>query len=456
MKIDLIKFAEQLSKAVDIAEKALLNIEPYHGVRIAIMVNAFANANNYDKRIVNHLTLAALLHDLALSEYLSDELSSNETPKEINMRSHCEVGEEMLEKLPFYKDVKDSVKYHHERADGLGAYNLLAKDTPFYAQLIHLADAIDVRFKLYDANEKQFSEIKDWVNYNEETIFSKECVDLFNKTFSFKILNSLNNNCCQNTLEKILPSNIEDVSTDVLREMSSIFADITDYKSHFTWRHSMGIAEKAEIMGRFYGYTKEESDKLFVSGALHDIGKLLISDNILEKPGKLTSEEYKEIQNHALGTYDLLHKIYGMEDICRWASLHHEKLDGSGYPFGYKSDQLDKNSRLLACLDIYQALVEDRPYKSGMSHADAISILNKMGDAHQLDEKIIHDIDICFSSNASQIEPKTQTNNNDEIIDNNTMYYRCPVCGYIYKGKLPEDFICPRCEQPGSIFEKHN
>lgn len=75
----------------------------------------------------------------------------------------------------------------------------------------------------------------------------------------------------------------------------------------------------------------------------------------------------------------MLRNISGLEDITRWAALHHEKLDGSGYPFGLTAELLEKNARLMACLDIYQALVEDRPYKAGMSHNAAMAILKKMG-----------------------------------------------------------------------------
>ena len=244
-----------------------------------------------------------------------------------------------------------------------------------------------------------------------------------------------------------------DVPMDVLRELSTFFAHITDYKSHFTWQHSLGIAEKAERMGEFYGYSRQMCDMMFIAGALHDIGKLLIPNDILEKPGRLTQEEYREIQNHALGTWELLKDIGGMEDIARWASLHHEKLDGSGYPFGYKAEQLGKNERVMACLDIYQALVEERPYKASLHHEEAMAILQKMGDAGHLDRQIIQDIDHCHAIHCEAGQVRRQRE--DEVCPQyDGEAWRCPVCGYVYEGELPSDFICPRCEQPGTIFER--
>ena len=155
----------------------------------------------------------------------------------------------------------------------------------------------------------------------------------------------------------------------------------------------------------------------------------------------------------------MLSDIEGLEDITRWAALHHEKLDGSGYPFGMKADQLGKMERLLACLDIYQALCEERPYKKGFSHKAAIDILKEMGANNQLDMEIIQDIDECMGS----LEPKNKANSQTHSDDDDTVTFTggkeswsCPVCGYQYEGNLPEDFICPRCEQPGTVFVRNH
>ena len=124
-----------------------------------------------------------------------------------------------------------------------------------------------------------------------------------------------------------------------------------------------------------------------MAGALHDIGKLFVDIEVLEKPGRLDEEEYKHIQSHAYETYRLLSKIEGFEDIRDWASYHHEKLNGKGYPFGLTEEEMSQEMRLLACLDIYQALTEDRPYKAGMSHGKTIGILYELAEKGDLDKK---------------------------------------------------------------------
>lgn len=453
MKIDLTEFLHAVSAASDYVENEVLDVPKYHVKRVAVLTNKMAIYLGMDGETVFALTQAAVLHDCALSEYLNDELKdSGYNTNELDMTAHCIAGEKMLLKLPFYHKVEGAILYHHDRADGKGALGKSAGETPIHAQLIHIADKADVIFGLYTMDPEKYSALMVWINEQKGIMFSEECCRAFTAVVDYDLLCSISGDKCIDTLEALLPDVCINIPIDLLREMSTIFADITDYKSHFTCRHSLGIAEKAEHMGQYYGYSKEMCNKLYIAGALHDIGKLLISNDILEKPDKLTPDEYKEITNHAIGTWELLHNIKGMEDITRWASLHHEKLDGSGYPFGYTAKDLGKHERLLACLDIYQALVEERPYRHGMPHREAMAILRKMGDAGQLDTQIITDIDDCYAHQHTDTADQSGAAAESRIYVKEA--WRCPVCGYVYEGELPKDLICPQCKQPGSIFEK--
>lgn len=452
MQIELTKFLRSLTVALDYVEVEIIRTARNHSKRVAVLTNLMAVEAGFSRDDVFALTQAAVLHDCALAEYLRDEFGGeNTTLDERNMTEHCVQGEELLRKLPVYRSIFGAVLYHHERADGKGAFRRTADETPLCAQLIHMADIMDVTFSLDSMDPEKFARLTEWLAQNTGTAVSAFSAECFRKVADYDTLCSITGEGCRARLLTMLPEFTNEVSTEVLREMASFFARITDYKSHFTWRHSLGIAEKAEAMGQYYGYDPEMCDKLYIAGALHDVGKLLIGNDILEKPGKLTSSEYREIQNHAMGTWDILSGIGGLEDITRWAALHHEKLDGSGYPFGYTGEQLSPNERLMACLDIYQALREDRPYKSGLPHREAMRILEKMGDEGQLDREILRDIDRCFAEPDEVTEtPAAESGSRVYSVE----VWRCPVCGYVYEGDLPEDFICPRCEQPGSVFER--
>lgn len=395
MRIDFSGVSRLLSLTLDYVEKELLNVEPYHGYRVAALCHVLGSAAGLDDATLRALTEAAVLHDCALGEYLKDELNA-EVVKESGMAAHCIAGERLLSDLDFYAPVKESVLYHHERADGKGALGKRAAEVPFCARLMHAADVLDVNCHAWQATEENFASMCAWVTENTGTVIDEECAALFSRAVDLPFLRQISGEGAREYVRTLLPEKTVDVSPATLIGVCDVFAHIIDYKSHFTCTHSLGIAAGARRMGEYYGFDAETCDKLYIAGALHDIGKIMIRNEILEKPDKLTNEEYRRIQHHATGTHLLLDPIRGLEDIASWASNHHEKLDGSGYPYGKTAADLGQKERLMTCLDIYQALREDRPYKKGFSHAQAIDILRDCAARGQLDGTIVEDIDRCF------------------------------------------------------------
>lgn len=455
MIVEFTKFIEAISQATDYVEGELLSVPMFHEKRIAVLVNKMGRRMGMDEETVYALTIAGAMHDCALPEYLQDEITEDGyKTTEFNMASHCISGERIMLHYPFYERVKGAVLCHHDRADGLGATGRKAEDTPVSAQMIHIVDLLENQFGLFTMDEDKYRSMLAWMEGQCGTLFTRDMCRLFRETADYETLLSITGSRVSGLLNEILPERPVDIPIPVLRELADSFARVTDFKSHFTWRHSLGIAEKAEKLGRYYGFSEEKCQKLYIAGALHDIGKLLISNDILEKPGKLSDDEYRQIQNHAMGTWELLHDIGGMEEIARWAALHHEKLDGSGYPFGYTAADLGGEERMMACLDIYQALVEERPYKAGFPHEKAMDILRKMGRAGQLDREIIESLDRCFGDREGGKTAESAQVPEEQAFEGET--WRCPVCGYTVTGEMPEHFICPRCEQPGTIFERVN
>ena len=153
------------------------------------------------------------------------------------------------------------------------------------------------------------------------------------------------------------------------------FADIIDAKSPYTYRHSRNVAELALGAARTMGLDEREQVVLYRAGLLHDIGKLGVSSRILEKKGPLTAEERREVERHPVHSWQILSRIDAFRDFSRTAALHHEKLDGSGYPWGARADDLGRADRILAVADIYEALTADRPYRAGMPPDRALSVL---------------------------------------------------------------------------------
>jgi len=198
----------------------------------------------------------------------------------------------------------------------------------------------------------------------------------------------------------VTPEFINELNYDEIHTITRTFSKIIDSKSEFTQTHSSGLSEKIAKMAKFYKMNTTMTLKLVIATDLHDLGKLAISNKILDKPGKLSIVEFEDIKKYPKITKQCLQDINGFEEITKWVAHHHEKLDGSGYPEGLKAKDLDFNSRLIACLDIYQALREERPYRKSMDHHNAMEILKSMADGGQLDISIVGDISTAFSSHA--------------------------------------------------------
>jgi putative nucleotidyltransferase with HDIG domain len=162
-----------------------------------------------------------------------------------------------------------------------------------------------------------------------------------------------------------------------LDDVAAAFAEIIDAKSPFTYRHSSNVALYAECIGDRLGLGTAMQRKLKRAGLLHDVGKVGISNRILDKAGPLTKAERRTVEQHPVHTWEILKRIGAFAGFARAASLHHEKLDGSGYPWRLGGAELDLTARILAVADVYEALTASRPYRKGMTPDEAISIMER-------------------------------------------------------------------------------
>ena len=182
--------------------------------------------------------------------------------------------------------------------------------------------------------------------------------------------------------------NIE-LSFSYLRDISILFRDIIDFRSRFTATHSSGVATSAAFLTSLFGFSNYEVDMMEVAGNFHDLGKMVITNAILEKPGKLTYEEYALMRQHTYYTYRILETIGGIRMIAEWAAFHHEHLDGSGYPFHVTDKELAIRSRIMAVADIFTALFETRPYRDSMRRGDVLKIIDEQVKKNWLDRSIV-------------------------------------------------------------------
>ncbi|HEX2722611.1 MAG TPA: HD domain-containing phosphohydrolase [Gemmatimonadaceae bacterium] len=160
-----------------------------------------------------------------------------------------------------------------------------------------------------------------------------------------------------------------------LDEVARAFAEIIDSKSPYTYQHSTNVAKYARATAFELGFEKSEVAVLTRAALLHDVGKLGVPSSILDKAGPMTQLEREEMQRHPIYTWEILQRVGAFAGFARTAALHHEKLDGSGYPWGVKADQLDVPARILCVADMYEALTANRPYRAGLSRDSALKII---------------------------------------------------------------------------------
>lgn len=395
MKTNFNDILYALSYGLDCVESELIGVSRHHGKRVAYISTVMGRAMGLDEPALADLSACAILHDCAITEYIQTEVQDN-AQDNTQDRGHCAMGERNVQGLPFFSEVRGYILYHHERADGGGPFGKYPHEIPTAARLIHFADRLDAVCNLGSLTEENYRKVKKYLEENRRTVFGEDLVELFYESFPGDSLVGFGGDSLDPQLQEVLVPHELEAGDGSLYALAKLFARIIDYKSGFTSHHSMGFAQKAERMARYYGFDETMQEKLFFAGALHDVGKLIITNDVLEKPGKLDDREYRYIQEHVLYTWEILSQIRGMEDIARWASRHHEKLDGSGYPFGLKAEELSHIDRLMACIDIYQALVEERSYKAGMPHDQAVRMLRNMAARGHLDEGIVEDINAVF------------------------------------------------------------
>ena len=386
MEIDIIGLLSAFSFALDCVEAELIHVTSNHGKRVAYMSVCMAEKMGVSDDALRDLAACALLHDNALTQYINEEFysdisnidtlkvsSDDITPRQLGM--HCIYGEKNLEKYPFKTGVKDVILYHHEEADGSGPFEKKWTEVPLFARIIHFSDMLDAFCKAQKFDEDVFNKAVHFIEKNKDKRFDSEVTKMFFDAFDKDEFSRLGDEHIEEYFWEKVPCEKSFYSFNVLKDLADLFAKIIDYKSEFTSRHSLGVARTASKISEIMGYDKVICDKMYLAVTLNDVGKI-------------TDEEFAKMKNHAGYTYMILSKVDGFEEIRDIAAFHHERLDGSGYPFGKMADELTTLQRIMACADIYQALTEKRPYKDGMNHDKACEILKDMADKNWIDKNI--------------------------------------------------------------------
>ncbi len=289
------------------------------------------------------------------------------------IETRCQRGADIARKMRFGEPVALGIKNLDEHWDGSGKpEGLKGTGIPLYSRISLLAQVVDV-FQMADNEEAARKEIKN----RSGTWFDPELTQIFERISARpSFWDSLNGEDIQEIIFELEPqASTVAVDEDYLDDIAAGFAEVVDSKSPFTKGHSERVTLFTDLIAEELGFTAERRRWLKRAALLHDIGKLGVSNTILDKPGKLDAEEWVAMKLHAAHTETILSRISAFKELASIASAHHERLDGNGYPKGLKGDEITLESRILAVADIFDALTADRPYRAAMPVSKALSIL---------------------------------------------------------------------------------
>ena len=163
-----------------------------------------------------------------------------------------------------------------------------------------------------------------------------------------------------------------------VREITHAFAKVVDMKDTYTNGHSTRVANYTAMLARELGYDEDTVEKYYRIALLHDVGKIGVPPEVLNKPGKLTDEEFETIKSHTSKGYDALKEISIMPELAVGAQAHHERPDGKGYPNHLKGDEIPRVAQIIAVADCFDAMYSNRPYRNRMNFEKAVSIIQEV------------------------------------------------------------------------------
>ncbi|WP_299787572.1 HD domain-containing phosphohydrolase [uncultured Shewanella sp.] len=388
LQVDL----RQMIIAIETAVSQVGMNDTNHGKRVGYIASQIGNQLNFSDSEIQYAFELGMLHDCGVStEQMHTNLVNHFDWN--NADIHCKVGYRLLKDFEPLAKFATPILYHHTPWEELTQIELTQQDARM-ANLIFLSDRIDIMAATHYESDILLArkEIVNTISNYGGTYFDPSLIEAFIRVEASEAfwIALENRHITRYTWDMGQLKSSQSLSIAQLKQLSLILAYIVDQKSSFTAQHSMRVAQLARYLASIYGLSAEQCEKIEVAGLLHDLGKLHTPDNILEKPGPLDEIELSIMKQHSYETFEILRHIDGLDEIAHWAAFHHEGLNGVGYPFHPNKKELSIEARIIAVADIFQALVQDRPYRNGMQLDEVRQILETSTDSGKLDADVVN------------------------------------------------------------------
>mgnify|MGYP000892104041 CR=1 FL=1 len=335
-----------------------------HGKRVAMIARETALVLGLPERRLDRIFCAGLLHDVGVSSTsVHRRLLHQDDCDERD--AHCETGYRLLQPFAHLSLLANAVRHHHTPWCELPVE--LGDSDALDSNLIQLADRVDGMLLRRGLDNPLFNNIGivEAITALAGSVLSPDVTRAFaavaaREAFWIALVP-------RHVLRYLGDLALGDwrltINFPQFGHVARLISSIVDAKSPFTAAHSVGVAQLARHLGRHVGLDEDTLAKIEVAGLMHDVGKLCVPDEIVDKPGSLTPLEFSVMERHAFETYQILRHIPGLEQIAEWAAFHHEALNGQGYPFRRDAGRLSTEARIVAVADVFQALAQERPYR---------------------------------------------------------------------------------------------
>jgi len=369
--------------------------EVSHGKRVAMMARQIAMKLGWPDEECYSILVAGLLHDCGVSES-REHRKLTATLEWEGAEEHCIRGANYLSGCKLFAHFAPEIRHHHtrwERLQGLPLENRIRRR----ANLLYLADRVDVLLLPLLGGQDFLLGCPDIVARIQilaGSLFEPRLVEAFAAVAQVDAFwLSLEPEYLNEDLFRLgVDRDTALLEYSELKEIARLFSIVVDAKSPYTKEHSMRVGLLARCLAENFGFRADDLEEIEVAGFLHDIGKLRLSEDIIEKPGKLTPEERACIHRHSYDTYRILQRVFVDGRIPIWAGLHHENLLGEGYPFRTTGLELDIVTRIISVADIFQALAQDRPYRKGYSLEEILNDLRERVKIGEVDGTVVEEL----------------------------------------------------------------
>ena len=308
--------------------------------------------------------------------------------------TRCNQGARIARRLRFSDRVAEAIAALDEHWDGGGMPSGLAGEAiPLLARIALLAQVADV-FYMTGGPEQAVTEVVARSGTWFDPVLVNWFVELANAPNFWALLGRsdiADQLLAHNAAQVLVP-----VDEDYLDDITAAFGEVIDAKSPFTAGHSDRVGQITAALAAELGFTPTEVRQLVRAARLHDVGKLGVSNRILDKPGPLNAAEWTEMRAHSMLTGEILGRIGVLHDMAMVAAAHHERIDGTGYPLQLDGSLISRETRIITTADVFDALTADRPYRTAMPLDQALGIMAQ-GSGTAFDPACLRALDIVLA-----------------------------------------------------------